>query len=258
MGDVLRDDKDKAVDINYGLYKENIKREIDKGKDIYFLDIREKEEFEVGHIIGSEHKKYADIEEVDDFREIFSLNDDSFLKSLIIVYCHDGNRGLALSRKFSMENIKYLIGGVEALYNYNGIQYTGSPLSDAAIFDKKYQYKFQALAKETFQAIKENEAFIIDMRYPPNYHEKHIKGSISLKLNLLSTEEYNKMLPIIIKNKKIIIIAKKYSELFYANLLILRLERDYGFKDNQFYIIFNQFEEFGKDSKIEFEGSLVK
>ena len=72
---------------------------------------------------------------------------------------------------------------------------------------------------------------------------------------MLTTEEYNRRLEKILDNrdKEFILIASRYSELFYANLLILRLERDHGFTDNQFHIVFHQFEELEKDPDIEFE-----
>ena len=255
---LLRDDIKKSFDEKYGLTPDQIKEEIDQNRKIYYIDVREPEEYEVGHIVGSKNIRYMDMERsVEKILEVFSLSEDEFKRSLIMVYCHDGNRGLAYARSINQDNVKYIIGGAEALDGFNSIDYTGSALSDKAIFDSKYQYKFQTSASEAIEIIKKGDAFVIDMRFPSLYNDKHIKDSLLFKINLTTKEKYNNIIELILskREKKIIIIVNKYSELFYANLLILRLERDHNFDDDQFHIVFHQFEEFEKDSEIEFEGS---
>ena len=41
-------------------------------------------------------------------------------------------------------------------------------------------------------------------------------------------------------NKDIIFIANSYPDLFYAKLLVYRLERDYGFNYKKFHVILGQ------------------
>lgn len=255
---ILRDNNLKAIDENYGLTTDEIKNRIDTGQKVYFIDIREPEEYEAGYIVGAKHKRYMDLKDnLQIIKELFSLDESALAKGLFVIYCHDGNRGLLFAESANQENIKYLIGGAEALYDFEGIEYTGSALSDKAIFDKKYQYKFQTKAQDAIKIIKEKNAFVVDMRHPPVYARKHIKDSLSMKMSMLTTEEYNRRLKKILenRNKEFILIASRYSELFYANLLILRLERDHEFTDNQFCIVFHQFEELEKNPDIKFESS---
>ena len=261
LGGVIRDNNKKIVNYKYGLTPNEINERILSGDNVYFVDVREAEEFLVGHIVDAKNIRYMDFyNDYNKIKNLFSLDSDSFHDSLFILYCHDGNRGLLASERLNMDNIKYLIGGIESLYSDKNIKYIGSPLSDVVIFDKKYQHRFQSLASDVVDFIKNNNAVVVDMRHPPVYNNKHIDESVSLKMSLLTTDEYNNRLNIILanKNKEIILIASRYSELFYANLLIKRLTDNHDFSDNQFHIVFNQFNEFERDTEIRFNGRFNK
>jgi rhodanese-related sulfurtransferase len=233
---------------------EQLVMEIEKGTTIYYVDIREPEEYEAGHIVGAVSIRGGDIignirssvDAVENLRKDLGLSVEEFSNSLIVLYCHDGSRGGLISSSVDVDNIKSMEGGIESIsqYDTDKVKYTGGYLSDKTIFGSEYQRKFQILANDAADLIVNGNAFIVEMRNEGFYIDDHVKGSVYLKYNTMSTEEYNQRISLLLENtdKKIIFIAEKYSELFYSNLMILRLKRDYGLSDDNFYILFSQYE----------------
>jgi rhodanese-related sulfurtransferase len=246
----------------YGIAYGEVVEKIESGENIKFIDVREVEEYNVGHIEGAKHYRVMDIT-IEGIKKIFNLSEGDFNKGTFILVCHDGGRGLLKAKELDRINIKYLIAGIESLNNVNESEYiklTGPVFADYEIFDKKYQTKYQTQAEDIIKMINKNEdVLIIDGRHISYYEKKHIQGSIHLKIGHMTIGEYQEALSRILDKKgfNIVILPDRYSELFYANLLLLRLERDYNLDDNKFFIVFNQFIEFEKDSEIEFEGNSV-
>ena len=252
---VRRDVREKLINYDYGIKLEEIKKEIDDGRKIYYLDIREVEEFNIGHITGAKNFRHADIKDVDTIRNIFGLSEGEFKDALIVLYCHDGDRGFYTARQLDQKNIKYLIGGTEELMGKAHIEYTGAYLSDKELFGKEYQTKFQVSAKEAIKNIIGGNAFIVDMRLGRVFFEKHIKGSLHFLYNTMPQNEYEARLGKVLKNKEknIIFIVDRYAELFYTNLLIMRLKKEYGFNDGNFHVLFHQVHLLEENSLIKFE-----
>ena len=71
----------------------------------------------------------------------------------------------------------------------------------------------------------------------------------------MTKEEYESRLKKVLENKDkdIIFIVDRYTELFYANLLIMRLEKNYQFSKDKFHILFCQFQSLENTPLIEFE-----
>jgi rhodanese-related sulfurtransferase len=260
----LLDDRVRNKDVadkNYGLTAEQLELKINAGKKVYFIDVREIEEYNIGHIEGAKHYRAADLT-IEGIKSRFILSDQEFSESLFVLVCHDGGRGFFKARRFNQGNIKYLIEGIEySELAKNGIKVTGPVVPDYEIFSKKYQTKYQMLAKDAVQLMKRNKGIlVIDDRHINVYRRKHIKGSVHMKIGHLKKDDYENSLQKILdkKGSKLIVLADRYSELFYANLLLLRLERDYNFDDSKFHIVFNQFSEFEKDPQIKFEGLNVE
>lgn len=257
IDEMLRDDEEGSDDAGYGLTPLQVGEKIKEGVKVYFVDTREIEEFNAGHISGAKQIRHKDLDTEDKLLSVFSLSRDELGRSFFVLYCHNGDRALFTASKFNNEHIKYLIGGVEGLYGSDTLNYTGSVVSDKAIFGKKYQYRFQSTAKEAASIMKKKPFVIVDMRRPLDYGLRHIKGSISFPINVLPEEKYGRILSDILKCKgrEFILIADRYSELFYANLMILRLTRDHGFDEGKFHIVFYQLDDFKSDSSIVWEGS---
>ena len=249
---------DNKADKDYGLELEEIEKKIINQENIYFIDVREIEEYDAGHIESSKHYRGMDLT-IEKIKELFSLSENQFNKSIFILACHDGGRGLIITKKFDKKNIKYIIGGIEALEDISSqkiVKITGPVFADYVIFEKKYQKKYQMWAKDAIAMIKNGDKIVVvDGRHEFLYKKGHVKESVQLNIGRMTTEEYEKSLFKIIENKgaDIIILCSRYGELFHANLLFLRLERDYGFDDDKFHVVFNQFEEFKNNPDIEFE-----
>lgn len=92
------------------LYKrisqEKAKEMMDTIKDCIILDVRTKEEFEMGHIKGAVNFPNEDIDE--DFSTIEDLD------ACILVYCRSGHRSLNASAKLGLIGYKniYEFGGI--------------------------------------------------------------------------------------------------------------------------------------------------
>mgnify|MGYP001225718338 CR=1 FL=1 len=239
------------VDVLAGMIREN--------KNLYIVDVREIEEYNAGHIEGAVHYRVMDIDE-EGLKEKLDLSEEEYGDTLIVLVCHDGGRGFLKAKELNQENIKYLIAGIEATEENKTIALTGPVFADYEIFDKSYQTKFQMRASDAIKQILEDGAFVIDGRHITQYERKRVVDSLHLKIGHMTSEEYEAALEKVLvqKDKKIIITPDRYSELFYANLLILRLVRDYGFSEEQFGIVFNQFDKFEKDGRLEFENLLSR
>lgn len=247
-----------SADSKFGIKPEELSSKIGKKENVYFVDVREIEEYQVGHIEGAKHLREMDIT-LEKIKKLFNFNEEQFKNGIFVLICHGGGRGSAKALELNQPNIKYLISGMESFKNstFENIKLTGSSVADQIIFEKKYQTKYQLLAKDALEMIKKNSnMLVIDGRSPGYYKNKHIKESINFKIGLMTSEEYETKIKQISAKKDSVFIglADRYSELFYLNLLYLRLQRDYGFSDENFHIVFNQFDEFEKDSSLEFEG----
>jgi rhodanese-related sulfurtransferase len=248
------------VDNNFGISLEELISKKDKSEKIEIIDVREIEEYEAGHIIDSKHYRVMDLE-LEAIKEIYNISNEEFESILFVLVCHDGGRGLAKAKDFNKDNIKYLIGGIESISDdkARSIKISGPVFADYKIFDEDYQNDFQVDLDKAIILIKEGpNTFVIDGRHVGYYNERHIKGSIHIKIGHMTSNEYNEALEVVLKHRDdpIIIFVDRYSELFYANLLILRLTRDHGFEKENFNIVFNQFSLLKDYSEIEFTSTL--
>ena len=243
-----------VIDKKYGLTGREAAEKMKKGEKIYFIDVREIEEYRVGHIKGSKHLRGSDLT-VNKVKEKFNLDQEQFENSLFILICHDGGRGLKEVQRLGGENIRYLIKGIEYGDVENiPLEITGPKNPEFKLFGRKYQTKYQMRAEDAIRLIKEDkDVVIIDGRHVSLYNYRHLKDSIHFKIGHMTTEEYDCALQKILKRKgaSIIVLPDRYGELFYANLLFYRLENYYGFDDNKFHIVFNQFEKLKQSPDIE-------
>ena len=255
LENTIRDKKNIVINHDYGVEPQEIKKKEEDNIKVYYLDIREAEEFDAGHISGAKQIRGSDIANTDTIKNVFGLTDEEFKNSFVVVYCHDGERSFYTAKSLNENNIKYLIGGTEGLDGNKDIPYTGSYLSDKKIFGDEYQKDFQTLAPEASKMITGGNAFVIDMRLGRVFAEKHIKGSLHFLYNTMTNEEYGSRLNKVLENKDkdIIFIVDRYTELFYTNLLIMRLENNYQFPKEKFHILFSQFQSLESNPLIEFE-----
>jgi len=213
-------------------------------KNIFFIDGREPEEFLNAHLNGAKNLRAPDIDDYNKIKELFNLNDAEFKSSFFIIYCHDGTRSSDVALRLGFENIKFLVEGVDVFSNLeknskNSFIPSGIPSISNKIRDKDFTVDINK-ANELFL---DKENIFLDGRL---YKDEKIDYLYDFRINLLSSEEYDKRLKHILqyKDKEIVYMADIYTDLFYAKLLIQRLEKNYGFDGNKFHVLFNQSKEF--------------
>jgi len=244
---VLRDqDNDrKSVDDIFGLSLNTIEGMIKNNEKLLFLDIREVEEYRAGHIKDALQYRGMDLNLVV-IKSLFGLSDEGFQETTIVLVCHDGGRGKIQARRLSSKNIKFIEGGMQSIgEGSETIELTGPSIPDYEIFGEKYQNNYQMKAEMLLDLIRnKDKILIIDGRHKVYYDRGHIDGSIQLNIGRMTQFEYDKALRRILENKdsQLIVICNRYGELFHANLLFLRLEKNYNFDDSRFNIVFNQFD----------------
>jgi rhodanese-related sulfurtransferase len=221
----------------YGITYEDIKN-IQKEKSVYFIDGREKEEYEVLRLKNSINLRAPDILNENEIIKALGITQAKFNNSLIIIYCHDGRRSLETVSKINLPNVKFLIDGRMNLFKIDPALTEGdqekSPFPDHI---KDYDF---TISLEDFKKIIQNDYFLVDGRI--NNNDDLFPNVYKFRIGYLTTEEYNEKIKdfIGLKNKDIIFIANSYPDLFYAKLLVYRLERDYGLNYKKFHIVFGQ------------------
>ncbi|MDD3374153.1 MAG: rhodanese-like domain-containing protein [Candidatus Omnitrophica bacterium] len=226
----------------YGISMQAIEEEEEKKRKVCFIDIREPEEFAVGHCKKAYNERGVELSK-ERIKKIFKISDKDFQEILFIIYCHDGDRSIDLAKRMNLPNIKYLIGGVlqfkENLENFQGLIEPSE-----ALFGKEYTTKYQINVKLAADIIKSKKSVVVDVRGRKYYEVMHIKGSQWFRIGnmtFLEVEEaMEKLTKQLSKRKQLVVIANGYGDLFYAQLLIYRLIRDYNLSEIDYNILFNQ------------------
>lgn len=230
----------KEVKENFGISVNDL---IDFDKEVFFIDGREKEEFLNAHFNGAKNLRAPDINEYVQIKELFGIDEEKFKKSFFVIYCHDGNRSSEAVSRLGLENIKFLLEGVDVFFSDQNKKYSfvasGIPSIKKDIRDRDFTININN-AVELFS---DKKNLFLDGRL---YKDGKIDGFYDFRINLLSSGEYNNKLNYILqyKDNQIVYVADIYTDLFYAKLLIQRLDQFYGFDADNFHVLFNQAGEF--------------
>ena len=216
-------------------------------KKIYFIDGREPEEFESSHVQRAVHIRTLDITK-ETIKSRLNIDDLEFQNSFFVLYCHNGTRTSDVISKMNNNNFKFLLNGYGALSQSSKFQmYHNSKIS---VFKKDIQNQdFTINTNEALKFLNKNSSLFIDGRLYSD--ENKLPLYFDFRIGKLSTKEYERKLNHILqyKDKNIVYIAEIYPDLFYAKLLIQRLEEKYDFNPKYFHILFNQSEEFYQQGK---------
>ena len=228
----------------HGIGYDRLNEIIRGGENIYFIDGREIEEYEVFRVKNAAHLRATDILEADDMAKALNITLDELKGSLVIVYCHDGTRAAEVVVRLNQSNIKFLIDGRMGLLKIDPLLVEGSIAKSP--FPSHIQNRDLTVSLEDARVLIEGGAFLIDGRLYDN--DNLFLSAFDFRIGQLSTKEYNKKIENILefKENNILFIANIYPDLFYAKLLVYRLERDYGFDFQKFHVIFGQDTEFAK------------
>lgn len=214
-------------------------------KNIFFIDGREYEEFVNAHIDGAENLRTPDIVNYNSIIKLFNLDKNVFDKSFFVVYCHDGRRSSDVVSRLDLDNVKFLIDGIDVFFgpddNIVSFVASGIPSIENEIRNKDFIVNIDSV----FKLSEKEDTFFIDGRL----YKKNIDNiGYDFRISSLTTGDYNNKINKILdfKNSNLVYIADTYTDLFYAKLLIQRLKNNHGFDPDKFYVLFNQSEEFSK------------
>ena len=224
-----KDDIPKEILEKYGILSEEVKK---LDRKVYFIDGRELEEFEVEHIKDSEHIRTLDITK-EKIKKVFYLSENEFNNSFFVIYCHDGTRSGDVVGRLGLDNLKFLIGGVRCIYDFE----TEKGEKEQVFEDYIINHEFTISSEDFLKLKKNNDILLLDVRLYENFD---IPGEYDFRIGKLSTGEYNNRMSYILENqdKKIVCIADIYPDLFYSKLLFQRLIEENGFNKKNLYILF--------------------
>lgn len=186
-----------------------------KGTNVFVLDARENEEYEIGNMPGSTHIRSADI-----FAGDWAKTP---LDKPIYVFCWSGVRGKQVSDFLAAKgrDSKYLENGAKGWYDFGGT-WTGGILLADKYPEEHYRYLFNL---EDLKKEENNGVLIIDARETERYESWHIPGSYSIDLQSTPSDQLDDIYNEIPKNKSIITICDLYVNCFYAKIVGIQMEK---------------------------------
>lgn len=158
----------------------DIEADKEKKEKVLVIDVREKEEYDAGHLAHAINMPISSFK--DNIGKI-----EEFKNKDVILYCNSGKK--------SAEAAKILIdNGFTSVTNADGV--------------KQYEYELKTysniLGKDLLE--KKNEAFIVDVREAKDYEKAHFANAVNVSVDEL--EKLDSLLP---EDKNALIITHCYS-----------------------------------------------
>ncbi|MFQ5973319.1 MAG: rhodanese-like domain-containing protein [Alphaproteobacteria bacterium] len=170
--------------------------------DVFFLDIRENVETEMGRIEGFNTIRFPDF-----WAAVKSKKLDPGNK-LIIVFCHNGNRSHETTEDLVARGLrsKFMVGGFQKWY-VEGRPIEGlaarTPETLRAITRYPGDKKLLDLA-EVKRLIEKENAIFVDIRYRLEYEDRHLPEAINIPIRKTPTPELHAMIQALPKRPIII------------------------------------------------------
>ncbi len=151
--------------------------------DVVLLDIRETSENEMGTLPGARHIRFPDLAK---------SNIDLAGKTAILL-CHNGNRSSETCEKLARLGIdcRFIVGGIEK-WIVEGRSFTDRTVRSLSDLRALPSYPAQNVLLDTpdVRGLIENEqAAIVDVRYPADFASGHLPGAINLPVRPTPTAE---------------------------------------------------------------------
>lgn len=183
--------------------------------NIFVLDAREDEEYEIGNFPNSNHIRFADLIA----GEWVRIPTDQ----VVYVFCWSGIRGKEVADFLRSKKIvaQYVENGADGWVSYGG-QWTGE-----IKFSSKYpQERYAHLV--TLDELKEKTeqgAIIVDSRTKEKYNTWHIPDSINIPIIYTPSSKIHDLLNSVPAGKPVITICDDFVSCFDAKITGLKLER---------------------------------
>lgn len=202
---------------NLGLFisNEDFQNVINNGGEIYILDSREDEEYEIGNFPNSVHIRFADLLA----GEWISLPTDR----VIYVFCWSGIRGKEVAEFLRSKKVlsRYIENGADKWVSFGG-KWNGGIKFSAAYPQERYAKTFE------LDELKDKIAsgtVIVDSRNKEKYDSWHIPSSINIPIIYTPSSQIDDLLAKAPAGKSVITVCDDFVSCFDAKLTGLKLEK---------------------------------
>ncbi len=203
------------IDSEITVNNEDFEKLLKSDPNIFILDAREDEEYEIGHMPGSTHIRFADL--------LAGMWGDLPEDQEIYVLCWSGIRGKEVTEflRSKAVNARYIEEGADGWVADGGV-WDGEIKFSKVYGDARYN---EMLSKTEFEKEVENGAFIVDSRVQENYLKSHMEGSINLPLIYTPSKDIEKLLDSVPEGKSVITICDGWVSCFDAKMTGIKLEK---------------------------------
>lgn len=188
---------------------------VDSGLDIFVLDAREDEEYEIGYFPESTHIRFADLIA----GQWISLPTDK----VIYVFCWSGIRGEEVAKFLREKQIlaRFVETGADGWVSFGGIWIGGIKFLIAHPEERFQKIFSTSLVKQ----MKTEGVQIVDSRIQDRYEEWHIPGSVNIPVIYTTSNDMDEALAQVPAGSRVITVCDDFVSCFDAKLTGLKLER---------------------------------
>lgn len=203
-----------------GLSTDAFQSMVSEGKPLNIIDVREPEEFEMGHAANAQHSRYPDTRV--NFKQLLAPNKEN------VLICYSGNRSSELCTEFSAigESCRFVVGGYEKLIA-EGSPLVDKPSSAGNTLRDLPGYKNDDVllsTEQTMTFVDEQNAQFIDVRYPGDFELGHLPNALNIPLRKMTDAKIEAAFKDIPRQPVIAACYDKRS-CFYSSILGLKLSR---------------------------------
>lgn len=192
----------------------NFKKLIDSGSEVFVLDAREDEEYNIGYFPGSTHIRKADLQD----GQWSNLPKDTE----IYVLCWSGIRGKEVADFLVSKGLKaiYLEEGADSWVTFGG-DWIGEIKFSSFYKDERYRklITYEGVITET-----NNGTILVDAREKDRYDTWHIPNSVNISVINTPTRELEDVLSTLPVNSRVITVCDDVVNCFDARVTGVRLE----------------------------------
>lgn len=189
--------------------------------DVFFLDIRETAETEMGTLPDAKISRGPDLPK----------SGIGFEGKTAILFCHNGNRSAENCEALAARgiNCKFVVGGLEK-WVVEGRKMTGleNRTLDTLRAVPDFPNARTLLDTREVKNLVDNEgAIFVDLRYPGEFAQRHIPGAINITMRTATTEDIKARMAALPK-KPVIVPCYDRRSCFFGELMGLELHRTGG------------------------------
>lgn len=209
--DFYEQNKSLALDVT----NENFQKILDAEEDVYILDAREDEEFEIGRFPGSTHIRFADLLA----GEWIKVPTDR----VTYVFCWSGIRGEEVASFLREKQVvaRYIKTGADGWVSFGG-KWDGAIKFLSVYTDYRYQKLFDL---QTLKEEMANGTVVVDSRPSNKYETWHIPESINIAVIYTPSSEMDTRLAQVPEGAKVITVCDDFVSCFDAKLTGVKLEK---------------------------------